>query len=134
MSEVKVWIWVIITRNNTILLGLRKWAHGENTWAFPGGHLEFGETWEECAKRETLEEIGLELKNPRFATVTNDIFVEENKHYVTPFIKGEIDWEPKLLEPHKCVKWEWFEWDEMPENLFVSLQNLKKSGYNPFDK
>jgi len=132
MREVKVWVWVIITKNNKVLLWLRKWSHGENTRAFPGWHLEFGESWEECAQREVMEEIWVNLYNINFASVTNDIFIKENKHYVTPFVKGEIDEEPKLMEPHKCIKWEWFEWDKMPKNLFVSLQNLKKNAYNPF--
>ncbi len=134
MSQVKVWVWVMISKNNKVLLWLRKWSHGENTWAFPGGHLEFGESWEECAKRETMEEIWVELKNISLIYVSNDIFIKENKHYVTPIMKGTIEEEPKLMEPNKCIKWEWFKWEKMPDNLFVSLQNLKESGYNPFEK
>ena len=134
MPEIKVWVWVMITKNNKVLLWLRKGAHGEDTRAFPGWHLEFGESWEECAKRETMEEIGVKLYNITNIIVTNDIFVKEHKHYVTPIMKGEIKEEPKLMEPHKCKKWEWFDWDKMPDNLFVSLQNLKNSGYNPFTK
>ena len=30
-------------------------------WQFPGGHLEEGETFLECLKREVLEETGIEL-------------------------------------------------------------------------
>lgn len=28
-------------------------------WSFPKGHIEDGETWKECAKRETMEESGI---------------------------------------------------------------------------
>lgn len=31
-------------------------------WSFPKGHIEPGETWEETAKREVLEETGLHIK------------------------------------------------------------------------
>lgn len=64
------------------------------------------EEWHECAIRETLEETGLKIKNVSFATAINAVVVEENYHYITIFMKGEIDMshaqEPENLEPHKC--------------------------------
>lgn len=69
-----VGIRVINIKNNKILFGKRKISHGEGTRSFPGGHLEFNETWEEYAIRETLEETGITLKKVRFGSVTNDIF------------------------------------------------------------
>ena len=37
-----------------------------------------------------LEETGLEIKNARFVTATNDIMIDEGKHYVTIFVACEI--------------------------------------------
>ena len=48
----------------------------------PGGHLEYGESFAECAKREVLEETGLDVDNFEFLAATNDIF-GTGKHYVT---------------------------------------------------
>ena len=31
------------------------------TWVLPGGHIDVGETFEECAVREILEETGIEI-------------------------------------------------------------------------
>ena len=75
----------ILNDRGQVLLGLRKAKHGEGTWCPPGGHLEYGESFEEGAVREAFEETGIRV-NPadiRVAGVTNDFFTESGKHYVT---------------------------------------------------
>ena len=88
-NQPQVGLGVIVMHKNKVLLGKRKNTHGAGCWCFPGGHLEFGETWQLCAKREVQEEVGIEIQNIQFGAVTNDIFVEEQKHYVTIFVTAD---------------------------------------------
>jgi len=128
----RVGVGVIIKKGNKILLGKRKSSHGEGSWSFPGGHLEFNEDLEECAKREVKEEVGIKVDNLKFITITNDIFKDEEKHYITIYLLAEnYSGEVKLLEPHKCEEWGWFEWNNLPEPLFIPIQNLLKQKFNP---
>jgi len=128
-----VGIGVMVIKDNKVLLGKRKNAHGEGAWCFPGGHLEFSEELQDCARREVLEEAGIKIKNIRFAAVTNDIFDKEGMHYITLHMLSEYDsGEVKLMEPEKCEKWGWFEWDKLPQPNFGPVKNLLEQGFNPF--
>ena len=134
MKRPWVGVGVIVIKGNKVLLGKRKNAHGEGSWCFPGGHLEFNESVEECAVREVREETGIEIKNLRLGPFTNDVFKKERKHYVTLFVIAEYaSGKAKVMEPEKCEKWAWFEWNRLPEPLFLPIQNLLKQGFNPFE-
>lgn len=128
----RVGIGVIVKKNSKVLLGLRKNSHGNGTWAFPGGHFEFGESFANTAIREVKEETGLIICSPCFVNATNDFFADEGKHYVTLFLEADYkDGQLALLEPHKCLKWEWFKWDELPTPLFLTIKNFLDTGYRP---
>ena len=100
MERPKVGIGVFVIKDNKILMGKRKNTLGKGAWCLPGGHLEFFETFEECAKRESFEEAGIDITNIIFCTITNDMFKKEKKHYVTIFLKSTIQSGiPKTMEP-----------------------------------
>lgn len=126
-KEVRVGVAAVVLRKGRILLGERIGSHGAHTWATPGGHLEMGESIEECARRETLEETGLVVEAFKKLSFTNDIFEKEGKHYVTLFVIATYSsGEPQVTEPNKCKQWKWFELDQLPEPLFLPLVNLLK--------
>ena len=128
----RVGVGVIVLRDAKVLLGLRQGSHGANTWALPGGHLEFGESVESCAAREVLEETGLIIDQVRPGPFTNDVMTADDKHYVTLFVIADnAVGEPAVCEPAKCLRWAWFDWSDLPEPLFQPLQTLKHSGFQP---
>lgn len=130
----KVGVGVIILKDNKVLLHKRKGSHGEGSWSFPGGHLEFNESLEQCAIREVEEETGIKIQNVRFATITNDIFPLEKKHYVTVYMLADhLQGAPKNKEPEKAESWSWFSWEELPKPLFIPVENLLKQNFNPFE-
>lgn len=59
--------------------------------ALPGGHLEWGETFETCAAREAQEETGLVMRDVRFLTAIDDIDVQKGKHFVVIVMGGLVD-------------------------------------------
>lgn len=132
---VKVWVWVIIFKWDKILCGLRKNAHWEWTWWFLGWHLEFWESFEECAKREAMEEANIKIDNISFLTATNDFFEKDNKHYVSIFMKWEYkSWELKNNEEYKLDRWGWYTWDALPQPLMIPIENLIKKWFSPFNQ
>lgn len=129
----KVGLGVVITRNNCVLIGKRIGAHGSGTWSIPGGHVEFGESWEECAHREVQEETGLTIQQVQFLGVTDDFDIGEDKHYVTIFMKAECEHdEPNICEPDKYIDLHWCRWEDIPSPRFSPLQKLMQQGIHPF--
>jgi len=125
MQQVRVGVGTLIIKDGKVLLGKRKNAHGDGTWSPAGGHLEFGETFEQCAHREVAEEVGIEIKNVHFVAVTHDFYKPENKQYVTIFMQADYaHGDVQLLEPEKCEAWQWFAWDALPSPLFLPVQSL----------
>ena len=58
---------MFVVQDGRMLLIHKKRGLGAGLINGPGGRLELGETPEQCALRETREELGIEVQNPRFA-------------------------------------------------------------------
>ncbi len=131
----KVGVGVIVWRDGEVLMQERIGAHGAGTWSFPGGHLEFGEDICACAARETREEVGVEIKNPRIVAVTNDVSPSEQKHYITIFVLAEhASGEVRVMEPDRARRVSWHAFDDMPRPLFLPIENLLAQGFHPLGK
>ena len=123
---VRVGVAVFIRRDDKVLMQQRKGSHGAGTWSLPGGHLEFGETPEQAAEREVLEETGCQTKNLRkcsWCQYVNTMFAE-GKQYITLFFEAEIDGDPAIIEPDRCCGWVWADLANPPKPLFGALTTI----------
>ena len=135
-SSTRVGVGVMILKEGKCLLARRKGAHGCGEFAFPGGHLEYMESFEQCARRETREECGIEISIPRFLFLAN-VTTYAPKHYVHVGLVAE--WQtgdPRVLEPEKSDSWCWYELEKLPQPIFkmceLSLESYR-SGVSYFD-
>ena len=129
---------VMMLRNEEVLLGRRhadkdkadSALRGEGTWTMPGGKLEFGESFEDGAKREVLEETGIKLNKVKVICVNND----KNKyaHFITiGLFSDDFSGEAKVIEPDEIVEWQWFPIHNLPTPIYFPsakvLENFRKN-------
>lgn len=110
------------------MLGKRKGEYGSGTWCFAGGKMEFGESFEQTAVRECVEECGIHVPESavKILGVTNDY--DGANHYVTIFAAAYVGDEKSMLtEPDKFETWGWFERDNLPTPLFLPIINFLKT-------
>jgi 8-oxo-dGTP diphosphatase len=121
----RIGVGVIIKNAKQVLLLRRKNVHGEGSWSTPGGHLDYNESPEVCAIREVKEETNLNIETAKFIAITNDIFITENKHYITIWMESEyVNGTPILNAPYESDAIDWFYWDKLPQPLFIPFKNL----------
>ena len=117
----------MLWKDDCLLLGRRTGSHGEQSWQFPGGHLEVGESVLECAAREVREETGLDIVFAEHAGFTDETFSAGEREYVTLYVTATyLCGEPEIMEPDKCLCWQWFPCDQLPEPLFLPITNFLK--------
>ena len=82
-----------VVRNDAgeFLLVRQMGGYWRGLWIFPGGKLEIGETLEQCARREFMEETGCDaaIKKEVGAYVSYDPHTEFEKEVVLIYFRGE---------------------------------------------
>ena len=124
-SKLGVSVGVVVKKvvNGVALLLMPKrstFIDGGGLWGLPGGKMEPDETWEDCARRELLEETTLKCDTFRQIVWSTDYITSDGEtRYVTLFVEA-LHWsgEPTITEPHKCMDIQWFS-----ESEFVSLES-----------
>lgn len=124
----KVAVTVLIFKDGRVLLGRRVSDRGDGMFNSPGGHLEIGESFTDCANREAREEADLEISNVSFVCLNNVIGERYGGHYVVLTLRA--DWrsgEAKNCEPERCEGWGWYNLDQLPSPLTPATENGLKS-------
>jgi len=121
---VKVGVGVLVWKGDKIALIKRAGSFGLGTWSPPGGHLEFGELAVDAARRETREEIGVEIDHLEILGITEEISEEYGTHYIT--IWAQSDWASGKLKAsdEEFTESGFFDISHPPSPLFIPFQNL----------
>jgi len=114
---------VVLVDGNAILLG-RRASHSAypGTWCIPCGHVEWGEDVREAARRECLEETGLEVRVGEVVAVHSN-FHNPQQHTVGVWFRCEIAG-GELRAGDDLDRVAWFSLDAIPEPLAFPTDRL----------
>lgn len=59
-------------------------------WVLPGGRLEYGETFFECAVREVREETGLDVEAEKIVFLSEAIAPDRTRHIVNVYVTAKV--------------------------------------------
>ena len=80
---------VVVFRNEEVLLVKRKKAPYKGQWSIPGGKQELGETVTQAARRELMEETGVEVNELTLIDVIDIIVPDEEGKILYHFIVAD---------------------------------------------
>jgi 8-oxo-dGTP diphosphatase len=118
-------VFLILQKDSKVLLMRRAhtgWHDGD--FDLVAGHIDGSESLRTALAREAKEEMGITIQpdDAVFVHLIHGLF-EDGKEYFNIFFTVDT-WtdEPRIMEPNKCDKIEWFDLDKLPLNLTESAK------------
>jgi len=137
----KVLTLCLVHKHKEVLLGMKKYGFGEGKWNGFGGKVEEGEDIEGAAKRELIEEVGIEVFDMEKSGILEFEFHGDPDINEVHIFKAK-DYEGEIVETDE-MRPEWFHTDHIPfESMWRDdeywmpflLENKKFIGKFFFDK
>lgn len=88
-------------------------TYGHILWTFPGGGIDKGEASIDAARREVMEEVGIEVKNVR--KIGEFVTTAEYKRDAVEVFAGESVGKWFRIDPKEILEAKWFELNRLPE-------------------
>jgi 8-oxo-dGTP diphosphatase len=128
-----VGVGAVVLRDGRLLMVKRSREPSKGKWSIPGGRLELGETLRQAARREVLEECGIEVEMEDVVSATETILRDEEGniryHFVLVDLNGKyISGEPKAQSDAAECRWvapEKITGLDMPSTLREMLKRQK---------
>jgi 8-oxo-dGTP diphosphatase len=113
----RVGVGAMIVRDGQVLMARRMSGQRSGWFGWIGGKLEFGETLQQCARREAREEAGIEITNLRLLCISS--IIVEDQHWIdVEFLADIAAGEPHAAAPDELIDWAWYPIDDLPGPIF----------------
>ncbi|MDO8566348.1 MAG: 8-oxo-dGTP diphosphatase [Candidatus Moranbacteria bacterium] len=109
----KVLTLCLVIQDGNILLGMKKRGFGVGKWNGFGGKVESGETIEEAAKRETLEECGIVIRNMEQVAINEFQFENKMEEILEVHVFRADTFSGEPIETEE-MRPEWFAFADIP--------------------
>ena len=123
-SQVPLTVFTVLVNNLDQVLFLRRFntGFGDGRYCLPGGHVEPAERILDAAKRETLEEVGIEINESQVVGVIHSDVDREYLHFIVMATQPAWTGTARNMETDQCDDITWRPWGQWPDNTLPCIR------------